>query len=380
MDGRSRSRANEAKEPAPAAELLRAAQEEEDTEEDVHFPWRAGMVLDCRYQLQELLGDGAFGRVLKARDLQEDRDVALKVIRDVERYRENAEIEANILLDLRVADPENVSNCLRLYNAFLHNDAYYCLVCELLGESLYDFLKLNGYRGYWLQDIQAFTIQSLQALKFIHGLTLTHTDLKPENILLQTREVPRVSTFPRGDLQPPSPRYANLPYVRPFTNLVKLVDFGSATYVDMHHSSVIQTRQYRSPEVILHMGWSDKADLWSLGCILWELYSGSMLFETHNSEEHLALMERIIGNFPDSMLVRASEKAKARFLSEGRLRWPENAESEESVMNVHRQWPLADRVPPEHLDFVHFLSGLLSLDPSRREIPSSKFLSLEYRE
>ena len=74
-----------------------------------------------------------------------------QVIRDVERYRENAEIEANILLDLRVADPENVSNCLRLYNAFLHNDAYYCLVCELLGESLYDFLKLNGYRGYWLQ-------------------------------------------------------------------------------------------------------------------------------------------------------------------------------------------------------------------------------------
>ncbi|CAE7240839.1 Doa, partial [Symbiodinium necroappetens] len=113
------------------------------------------------------------------------------------------------------------------------------------------------------------------ALKFLHDLSLTHTDLKPENILLQSREVARVSFFPRSEFQPPEARYRNLPYARPASNSIKLIDFGNATYVDMHHSSIIQTRQYRSPEVILQIGWSEKADIWSLGCILFELYTGN---------------------------------------------------------------------------------------------------------
>eukprot|EP00435_Cladocopium_sp_Y103_P038279 s1245_g10.t1 len=207
-----------------------------------------------------------------------------------------------------------------------------------------------------------------------------------ENILLQTRSLPHVSTFPRGELQPPSPRYAELPYIRPADSRVKLIDFGNATYVDMHHSSIIQTRQYRSPEVVLHLGWSEKADLWSLGCILWELYSGNMLFETHNSPEHLAMMERILEPFPESMLSRVSGKTKERFVAEitedqHRLQWPKNAESEKSVMKVWKQWPLEDRVPAEHMDFVHFLRGLLALEPWRREVPQQcRFLSMEYKE
>ena len=202
-----------------------------------------------------------------------------------------------------------------LHEVFLHSDVFFCMVCEVLGDSLYDFLSLgcgpcacsaadvllcmigtwlrkwNGYRGYWLQDIQAFAKQSLKGLSFLHNMSLTHTDLKPENILLRTRDSPRTAHFPRADFQPPSERYAKVSYARPASNDIKLIDFGNATYVDMHHSSVIQTRQYRSPEVILNMGWSEKADLWSLGCILFELYSGNMLFQTHSSPEHLALME-----------------------------------------------------------------------------------------
>ena len=156
----------------------------------------------------------------------------------------------------------------------------------------------------------------------------------------------------------------------------------------MHHSSVIQTRQYRAPEVILNMGWSaswpllqrltcsqEKADLWSLGCILWESYRGNMLFETHNSAEHLAAGQLKLSmlamrcrpgfdgellacalkvtsrqgslgqSFPPAMLARASEKAQRRFLTaEGtRLRWPESAEDEDQVMHVFRQWPMENQ-------------------------------------
>ena len=53
---------------------------------------------------------------------------------------------------------------------------------------------------------------------------------------------------------------------------VKLIDFGSATFDWEHHSSVVSTRHYRPPEVILELGWSQPCDVWSIGCIVFELY------------------------------------------------------------------------------------------------------------
>ena len=63
-----------------------------------------------------------------------------------------------------------------------------------------------------------------------------------------------------------------------------------ATYDDEKKSSIVNTRQYRAPEVILGCGWSFPSDLWSAGCIIAELYRGELLFGTHDNEEHLALM------------------------------------------------------------------------------------------
>ena len=56
---------------------------------------------------------------------------------------------------------------------------------------------------------------------------------------------------------------------------VKLIDFGSATFDWEHHSSVVSTRHYRAPEVILELGWSHPCDVWSIGCIIFELYNVS---------------------------------------------------------------------------------------------------------
>ncbi|CAE7317117.1 AFC3 [Symbiodinium natans] len=377
--------------PRQAGDDADEPQQQQDVQADsdddiIHFPWQQGQILDSRYRVEDLLGDGAFGRVLRATDLQDEAGVSLKVIRDVERYRENAMIEAKILSDIREADPNRTSYCVMMSDTFVHRGVYFVMVCELLGDSLYDFLKWNGFRGFWLQDIQNFAKQSLKALKFLHDLSLTHTDLKPENILLQSREVALVSVFPRSEFQPPSDRYANLPYARPASNAIKLIDFGNATYVDMHHSSIIQTRQYRSPEVILQMGWSEKADIWSLGCILFELYTGSVLFDTHHSPEHLGLIDRILGPFPSTMLARAGDKAKKRFLAPSgkRLLWPEAAESPESERYVFQQWSLENRAPQDHQAFVAFVRDLLIHDPSMRPEAavalSSEFFNQEYKE
>jgi CDC-like kinase len=60
---------------------------------------------------------------------------------------------------------------------------------------------------------------------------------------------------------------------------IKLIDFGSATFDWEHHSTIVSTRHYRAPEVILELGWSQPCDVWSIGCILFELYLGFTLFQ-----------------------------------------------------------------------------------------------------
>eukprot|EP00170_Pyropia_yezoensis_P007273 contig_29741_g7295 len=93
-------------------------------------------------------------------------------------------------------------------------------------------------------------------------------------------------------------------------NAIKLIDFGSATFQSGHHSAIISTRHYRAPEVILGLGWSYPCDLWSVGCILLELYTGAALFQTHDNLEHLAMMTAALGAIPQSMARRA-ERASA---------------------------------------------------------------------
>jgi serine/threonine protein kinase len=74
---------------------------------------------------------------------------------------------------------------------------------------------------------------------------------------------------------------------------IKVIDFGGATYEEDRHTPVINTRQYRAPEVILECcRWNEKSDIWSMACILVELYTGELFFDTHENLEHLAMIEK----------------------------------------------------------------------------------------
>lgn len=89
---------------------------------------------------------------------------------------------------------------------------------------------------------------------------------------------------------------------------IRLIDFGSATFQDEYHSSVVSTRHYRAPEIILGLGWSFPCDIWSIGCILVEFFTGDALFQTHENLEHLAMMENVVGSRIDSHLVTQVNK------------------------------------------------------------------------
>lgn len=165
----------------------------------------------------------------------------------------------------------------------------------------------------------------------LHDNHLTHTDLKPENILFVNSDYELV-TLPkklkdkvRGLTHNEETKFFNIytfanlyvhcPYLfihfllgqkakdmkKVKNTQIKLIDFGSATFDHEHHSTIVSTRHYRAPEVILELGWNQACDVWSIGCILFEMYLGITLFQTHDNREHLAMMERILGPIPYRM-------------------------------------------------------------------------------
>lgn len=226
---------------------------------------------------------------------------------------------------------------------------HFCLVFESLGPSLYDFLKHHDFQPFPMICIQDFTIQLLECMEFLHSFGLIHTDLKVENILLVSgREV----TY-RNRRVPESTR-------------IKLIDFGGACYNNAKKSAVINTRQYRAPEVILEAGWSMPSDIWSLGCILAELYTGDLLFPTHDNLEHLALIERTLGLFPRRLLKRGTKLVDQAFDSEGRHWMTQVLHSESS--NFVRNTPSLALIVRNPVDswFLKLLSNLLEIDPEQR--------------
>ncbi|CDR97789.1 protein serine/threonine kinase 1, putative [Babesia bigemina] len=333
----------------------------ESNDRIVHFKWEPGMMLDD-YRVVQKIGDGTFGRVLHCE--KNGEHFAVKVVRDVEKYVSSAKIEVDILMDIRKVDVAGESHCVVLHDHFMFKRRIMCLVFEQLGDSLYDFLKRNDYKGFFMADIQKIAYQLLKGLAFLKKNRLIHTDLKPENILLtcgreEFIEVP----FPRS--------MTGMMTRRPATADIKIIDFGSTIYEDDYHSTIINTRQYRSPEVILDIGWSYASDMWSLGCILIEIYTGDLLFNTHSHLEHLAMMEQTVGRLPASMLEKARTTDGRRYLHPDKLslNWPDGARSRSSVERVKYCSGIMELVKPEHRPFAEFIKYILNPDPEKRPTP-----------
>ena len=157
-------------------------------------------------------------------------------------------------------------------------------------------------------------------------------------------------------------------YCIPESTRIKVIDFGGATYDNEKKSSIVNTRQYRAPEVILGVGWSMPSDLWSIGCILAELYQGELLFATHDNIEHLALIERVIGLFPRKMLKRARniDIVEEAFDASGSHRM-EKVLPADKLSYVKRTAPLDSIITyDEDAWFLRLLRRILIIDPDER--------------
>ncbi|XP_020260293.1 serine/threonine-protein kinase AFC2-like isoform X2 [Asparagus officinalis] len=302
------------------------------------------------------MGEGTFGQVLECWDREKKEMVAIKIVRAVDKYREAAMIEIDVLQRLKKQD-DSASRCVQIRNWFDYRN-HICIVFEKLGPSLYDFLRKNGYRPFPIDLVRELGRQLLESIAFMHDLHLVHTDLKPENILFVSPEYMKVSHHKVGS----SIRL-------PKSSAIKVIDFGSSTYDSQAHNYVVSTRHYRAPEVILGFGWSYPCDIWSVGCILVELCSGEALFQTHENLEHLAMMERVLGPLPQPLLRRADCRGE-KYVRRGRLHWPEGASSRESIKAVSKL-PRLQNLVMQHVDhsagdLIDLLKGLLKYEPSER--------------
>ena len=249
----------------------------------------------------DILGKGSFGQVVRAFDYKVKKYLAIKVIRNKKRFQQPALIEVNILKKLKEAlDKDPTWPVIAMLDAFSFR-SHICINFELLGINLYEYIKREKYHGLPLTKIRRyqrafrrffsderlmartkrFAKEILRGLTLLKTLKIVHCDLKPENILIQMEDS---------------------------EEHVKIIDFGSSCLEDEKLYTYIQSRFYRSPEIILGLDYGPPIDMWSFGCVLAELASGHPIFPGENETDQLGCIMDVIGVPAPDLLQQCTRK------------------------------------------------------------------------
>merc|ERR1719453_449934 len=275
--------------------------------------------------------------------------VCIKIIKNNKDFFDQS-LDEIVLLDyLKQHDPDDTHHVVHIYDFFYHKEHLF-IVCELLRDNLYEFSRYNRETGgepyFTLPRLRRIARQCCEALEYVHRLNLIHCDLKPENILIKS--------YSRCE--------------------VKVIDFGSSCFVHDHLSSYVQSRSYRAPEVMLGLPYDQKVDLWSLGCIIAELWTGYVLFQNDSVQSLLARILGIIGDFPYHLMTRG-RYVPQYFTQDGQLYQEiDGPACPERGRRLHLLVPkkssLQQRMRTDSTEFLDFLGKLLQLDPSKRPTAS----------
>ncbi|XP_069327357.1 homeodomain-interacting protein kinase 3 isoform X2 [Eulemur rufifrons] len=240
------------------------------------------------YEVLDFLGRGTFGQVVKCWKRGTNEIVAIKILKNHPSYARQGQIEVSILARLSTENADEY-NFVRAYECFQHRN-HTCLVFEMLEQNLYDFLKQNKFSPLPLKVIRPILQQVATALKKLKSLGLIHADLKPENIMLVD------------------------PVRQPYR--VKVIDFGSASHVSKTVcSTYLQSRYYRAPEIILGLPFCEAIDMWSLGCVIAELFLGWPLYPGALEYDQIRYISQTQG-LPGEQLLNVGTKSTRFFCKE----------------------------------------------------------------
>lgn len=254
--------------------------------------------VNYRYEIEGILGNGSFGNVVRCKDHKYVNDqnnskiVAIKIIKNDINWSLQSVYETKMLRHLTEKANNEVnsshleSSSLLMYIDHFHFRGHMCIVTEMLSLNLYSLLEIIKFRGMSLNIIKLLSKKILKGLDFIHKQNIIHCDIKPENIMIKLPSGfdPKISSVKEEDL------------------VVKIIDFGSSCFEKEISYSYIQSRFYRAPEVILGANYSNKIDIWSFGCVVAELYSGTPLLPGKNEIEQIGLILEIFGA-PNSSII-----------------------------------------------------------------------------
>lgn len=242
--------------------------------------------VEQRYEIREIIGQGAYGVVCSALDLKTNQLVAIKKIENVFDHRSLAKRTLRELKLCRSFAHENILSLDRVMRPHSANFQNIYLVSELMETDL--ACVIRSPQELTDEHCQFFIYQVLRGLKYIHSANVIHRDLKPRNLLVNSN----------CDL--------------------KICDFGLARVDDPENSdralmsSYVATRWYRAPEVILGRKRYTKAvDMWSVGCILAELVGRKPIFPGRDSFHQITLIVSILGTPPTQSPADQSSKSSS---------------------------------------------------------------------
>ncbi|PYH41384.1 putative serine/threonine protein kinase (Prp4) [Aspergillus saccharolyticus JOP 1030-1] len=243
-----------------------------------YYNVRLGELINGRYHVQQNLGKGMFSSVVRATDSKTGGLVAIKIIRQNDTMRKAGMKEIGILEQLREADPEDKKHVIRFERHFEHK-GHLCMVFENLGMNLRELVNKKGRdTGLNLAAIRLYAQQIFLGLSLFRKCNILHADLKPDNLL-----------------------------VNEHYNVLKVCDLGSASPATENEiTPYLVSRFYRAPEIILGIPYDHAIDVWSIGCTLFEIATGKILFTGRNNNQMLRSIMECRGKYPPKLLRRGS--------------------------------------------------------------------------
>ncbi|CAG7917644.1 unnamed protein product [Penicillium olsonii] len=308
-----------------------------------YYPTRIGEVIKDRYQIIGKLGFGSTSIVWLARDMDFRRYVMLKICVQASSMGQQVDNELNMYKHMEQSSTSHpgrdvIRNLLDTFHIDGTQDQHRCLVHPPLWESVLAFLRRNPVERLPSPVIAVVLHRLFLALDYLHTeCHIAHTDIKADNIMFGIKDDSVFPDFEENELNKPVPRKevgsdtdVRTIYISQELKIPKqvsspiLCDLGSAVHGDKHHSVFIQPQIYRAPEVILGVPWTFSADIWNVGCMIWDIYEGGSLFTGHDPEyeryrsrAHLAEMINLLGPPPQSLVDKGELKDKF-FSSDGK--------------------------------------------------------------
>ncbi|EQC38523.1 CMGC/DYRK/PRP4 protein kinase, variant [Saprolegnia diclina VS20] len=269
--------------------ILKATRGHCDDSEGYYRP-TIGEVLNGEYRVVGNAGKGVFSTVLLCKRMTGDeKTVAIKLIRANDTMRDAAQTEMRLLTELQVG--HKAKYIVKLLASFEHRN-HTAMVFEPMQMNVREAMKKFGGRdGLSLRGVKVFCKQLLLGLDHLSKHHVVHADIKPDNMLLDEKQ-----------------------------SMVKLCDFGSAfksTGPDAHDPTpYLVSRFYRAPEIILGLAYDAPVDMWSIGCCIYEMYTGRVMFPGQTNNEMLKLFMEVKGRFPAKLLRRHRAVYLEKFLME----------------------------------------------------------------